>query len=633
MPDQRHRLIDLTIVGGFLDGQTFTFDGRLNAVIGARGTGKTTVLELVRWAMDALPAEAAARRRVEDLVDRNLGGGRIDLRVRTAAGLTYTVSRSPGEDPIVTTADGTVTGIQIRGGLFRLDVFSQNEVETIADDPGSQLGLIDAFESDRLAELEREIDATIRQLQAGAARLKPLRAESDRLAEELKGLPAVEEKLKAFGEEGGQDADEVNRAHALKALRDRESRAVERSKELVDELGTATRSLVGRMDKGIESLGLDELVAGPNGSEFDPLRDEMADAARAVDAAFDRAVERLRDAWGRVTEVEERLDLAHREQEVAFQGLMEQHKEAQGRAGERAKLERLRNALTGSRRDLDRVRGEVETLDAERRDGLDRLSELRDRRFALRKAIAERITAEVAPSVRVQVAQYGSCDDYRTLIEEYLRGAGVRHGQVAEKLTSSLSPAELVAAARDRDRQPLRDRAGLNDNQVARLLESLEDEDRLAALETVELSDRPTIELNDNGTWKATAVLSTGQKCTAILPILLIERDGPLLVDQPEDNLDNRFVYEAVVESVRRVKRSRQLIFITHNPNIPVLGEAERVFVMESDGLQGRLRSTGDVDSCKEDIVTLLEGGEDAFRRRHDRYAFAGDRSEAEVAV
>ena len=48
--------------------------------------GKTTVLELVRWAMDALPAEAAARRRVEDLVDRNLGGGRIDLRIQTAAG-------------------------------------------------------------------------------------------------------------------------------------------------------------------------------------------------------------------------------------------------------------------------------------------------------------------------------------------------------------------------------------------------------------------------------------------------------------------------------------------------------------------------------------------------------------------
>ena len=118
-------------------------------------------------------------------------------------------------------------------------------------------------------------------------------------------------------------------------------------------------------------------------------------------------------------------------------------------------------------------------------------------------------------------------------------------------------------------------------------------------------------------------MLSTGQKCTTILPILLIDSDSPLMIDQPEDNLDNRFVFETIVDSIRKVKAGRQLIFVTHNPNIPVLGEAERVFVMESDGLAGRLRSEGDVDACQHDIVTLLEGGVDAFKRRRDRYRYA----------
>ena len=66
----------------------------------------------------------------------------------------------------------------------------------------------------------------------------------------------------------------------------------------------------------------------------------------------------------------------------------------------------------------------------------------------------------------------------------------------------------------------------------------------------------------------------------------------------------------------------RQMIFVTHNPNIPVLGDAERVFVLDSDGASARKANEGTVDQCKSDIVTLLEGGEDAFKARKCRYAY-----------
>ena len=64
------------------------------------------------------------------------------------------------------------------------------------------------------------------------------------------------------------------------------------------------------------------------------------------------------------------------------------------------------------------------------------------------------------------------------------------------------------------------------------------------------------------------------------------------------------------------------MIFVTHNPNIPVLGEAEKILVMESDGTTGRIRNAGTVDDCKSDIVSILEGGEDAFKKRKERYAY-----------
>ena len=144
----------------------------------------------------------------------------------------------------------------------------------------------------------------------------------------------------------------------------------------------------------------------------------------------------------------------------------------------------------------------------------------------------------------------------------------------------------------------------------------------LAELEIVPQYDLPKIELNDNEIYKTTETLSTGQKCNTILPILLLESDRPLMIDQPEDNLDNGFVHGTIVETILRVKQTRQLVFVTHNPNIPVLADAERILVLSSDGQHGTVKNTGNVDECKSDIVTLLEGGEDAFKKRKNRYAY-----------
>src|SRR3989442_1212816 len=121
--------------------------------------------------------------------------------------------------------------------------------------------------------------------------------------------------------------------------------------------------------------------------------------------------------------------------------------------------------------------------------------------------------------------------------------------------------------------------------------------------------------------FKDASDLSRGQKCTALLPILLARRDNPLIIDQPEDNLDNHFIFETVVNAVQRMKKRRQMIFITHNANIPVLAEAELVLVMTSDGRVGAIERRGTVDECREQIIDLLEGGREAFELRSKRYA------------
>ncbi len=145
-----HRLKSISVIGGFLDGVRLDLADGLNCIIGARGTGKTTALELLRYALAAMPSREThpgEYKRIESLVQQNLAGGRVEVKVETKDGPHYTISRTWGEEPIVLTADGTPTAISLAGsGIFKADVFSQNEVEGIADQPTSQLALLDNFQ-------------------------------------------------------------------------------------------------------------------------------------------------------------------------------------------------------------------------------------------------------------------------------------------------------------------------------------------------------------------------------------------------------------------------------------------------------------------------------------------------------
>ncbi|MBN1361142.1 MAG: AAA family ATPase [Sedimentisphaerales bacterium] len=621
--DSFHRLQSVSVIGGFLDGQRFDLSDGLNCVIGARGTGKTTVLEFVRYAMDALPADGAARRRVESLVEQNLAGGRIEVAVRTKDGLSYVVSRSAGDEPVVLDEHRNPTDISLRsGGLFKVDIFSQNEVEAIADQASSQLDLIDNFEADRIADIEHRIRTLKADLAANASKITPLQQKADAIGDELNALGNVNEKLKAFKTEGGDDADAINQAHGLKALRDRERRAVGATNDLLTELYRAIEANVGHIGQRLATIFTEDMLKGPNGALVEEMRLGLQTCSDDVDRLLRDALERIRAEGETVAAKSGKLDLAHKQQDLKFQELIEKHKEAQGKAAERHRLEKLRNDLLAKQRERDQLLEQLKALRDERTRLLRQLSELRDERFGVRQTIVDRINAALSPSIKASIIQFGNPEEYRALLEEALKDNRLRRNVVAGKVANAFWPAELAEAIKQRDTQALIDKAELNADQADKVMAAMVGSQVLFDLETVELIDLPKIELNDNGTLKETGALSTGQKCTTILPILLMDSENPLLIDQPEDNLDNRFVFETIVESIGKIKRRRQLIFVTHNPNIPVLGDADKVFVMDSDGTTARKVNEGTVDHCKDNIVTLLEGGEDAFKRRKARYSY-----------
>ena len=120
--------------------------------------------------------------------------------------------------------------------------------------------------------------------------------------------------------------------------------------------------------------------------------------------------------------------------------------------------------------------------------------------------------------------------------------------------------------------------------------------------------------------------LSKGQRATALLLLLLGASTAPLVIDQPEDDLDNRFVYDGVVAHLRKLKGVRQIIASTHNANVPVLGDAELIVTLEGDGQHGRpvADGVGSLDDApiRSLAENILEGGSAAFNARQHLYGF-----------
>jgi hypothetical protein len=621
-----HKIKSIELTGGFLQGVKLEFSDGLNCIIGGRGTGKTSVLEAIRYALDRMPdvhSDKARYQAVDKLLEHNLGGGSVRLEVETADGTTYTVTRGRGESALVIDADGRATEINIgKDIIFGVDIYSQNQIEDIANDVFFQLQLIDKFIHREIDDLDREIRETTKSLEASATRILDARKAMADLAEAIRELPDIAEKIRGFEKADRGGAGEVLRKeHEQRSLRARELALVTSLDALhataIDALALVDRELRQKYEDVFDV----DLSASPNRALIERMRDTAQTAIEAVERSLAAAGASLRTAHAELAPLRAQLAERHGSQDKAYRELVDQHEQERVKGVERTRLEQRFADLRAKDKKLVEKRTQLAALERDREQLRTRLSDLRDRRYQLRLGVAERLNQDLAPMIRVRIEQFGNMDEYRDLLNQSMKGSGLRYALIVDRAVERIPPAELAAMIQGEDRAGLERELDLDADRATRLIIQLKDKPELFAIETVELHDRPILELRDGDDYKDASALSTGQKCTTILPILLVESERPLLIDQPEDNLDNAFVFETVVQSISGIRGRRQLIFVTHNPNIPVLGDARRVFVLRSSGRAASLASAGSVDDVAPEIITILEGGRAAFEARRKRYA------------
>lgn len=621
-----HWLLDrLEIRGGFLESIDLVFPPGLTCIIGPRGSGKSTLAEALRCGMAGL--DGASKPRL-DLFKANLSRSSITIRTKPRDdGITYVIRRDGRQPAVVTTSSGKTLGVDLdRGTFLPLDGYSTSEIELIADESfGSRRRLLlDELHPREFAELVDTMTSAQRSLESNSDAVRSTRRLLADIIEQIQSLTHTRERLASLPPPAASDPQVVLLQEATRQQQLNQSEATRLASVLTSLSQLATR-VNAVAEAGTAVLRNVEPSSQSKNRRLVDTAEQIASSlvatVRTQAAAMLRDIEQART---RAESVSGELAHAHQAQSTYLAELRERNQEAGRAAKDRSDAEQEVQRLELLEHQKVETEDNLNHLLAERGILRGRYLTLHNAISTLRDRAATDLVTETGKDVRISVRRSGDVLAYERRLSEGLHGAGVKGHEALIAQLTKLRPDELAQIIEQRNAEELDAVCGIGLERSQRILESFRQAIDPLVLETLVLEDVIAIELNvgpaDRPLYKDASGLSRGQKCTALLPLLLARRRAPLVIDQPEDNLDNHFIFRTVVEAIQRLKARRQMVFITHNANIPVLAEADLVVVLGSDGTNGYVEKQGTLDTCKQEIIDLLEGGREAFEMRARRY-------------
>lgn len=639
-PDRQPRRVvsSLSISGAsFLEDQTIEFSPELNCLIGGGGTGKSTIIEYLRHALRAPPMMAGGAGNGSSSPVSTLGPA---SEVTVVGGSSGEVEVTLSHGDIVRARDdaGEVADVATR---LPVRVIGQREVFEIASDSDALRQLVDDLDRDELSELDsraRELGRRLAALDGEQERLternerrEAVRAEVERKQHDLAGASRLAEPFRAV--------DGLRAEHRV--------------------LGRINERLV-QMRSEIDDFA-DSLTLGVSTSELEgrhaPHRSAIEAHRAAAVARVEAAAEQVKGAAGH---------LALHESVALGAAILDESTAAEAQYRQVAADTPGITDVADLGRDIDARMAELEELDEEiealklslpaRMQLMAQLRTVWEDQTEVRVRLAARINEGAPknrngePYVRLDVERFG---DVRAALQEVLQLIDDR------RRFSSADLDELVAVI-EADR-------GSGQNPIDLLCEWVKDDPVKSPLASFSETRRSVLQQACSGALgrrldrfrppdKVVVHLfrhsgeevgtldqgmSVGQKCIAVLSVLLASGDTPIVIDQPEDEIDNEFIYRELVPLLRKAKQGRQIILATHNANIPVNGDAELIYALETrkDGEDVRggpkqvrdggssLGGTTAVGSL--DLVAVLlaveeimEGSKEAFERRRLKYGF-----------
>jgi hypothetical protein len=617
IPKAVPRILGMQVSGGFLDGTTVQFSDNLTCFIGGRGTGKSTAIQSLAYGLGGNEA----------LSDCDNCPDSIVVYCEDENGTRYRYERIRGREVTVQAKeDSTITDVP--ADSFRVEFYAQGELAEVAKNPLVNPLLLQEF-LDRhisLSDLQRREQDLIQLLSDNSVQLIPYETSNAQLPAKKTDFDELNKKL------------EVAEAGRLKEVAAGQARLAA-EKGLVDSLGAIEKLYSSGLSLASAKRSYDTVVADAGALTGDARSlpylakaKSIIDQANAiVDAEQQQLNLRLQQFAADLRLALQSLRQEHKvmEQEIGAKIMDFQKKGLSGDLKGLNDLIKLRSTITavitritGQQSELNRLREERTGLLVQLRGVRGAMADLRKEQVKVINRVLPRTIEDYAINLYYDSA--GIPDEFVQFVTRKMQGTYFKE-DTARQLCSSVRPEELADLLRNRDTKAIGQVPGCA-NWGEEIPRRFGDLTSIHALEVLPKQPKPIIKVLTKGTApKQIPVnqLSDGQKHTILLTIaLLAESNLPLIMDQPEDDLDNAFIFKSVVSVLRTIKERRQILMVTHNANIAVLGDSELLCPMQRSGDTGRVFDRGSVDrpETAKAVQDILEGGELAFRRRREIY-------------
>jgi energy-coupling factor transporter ATP-binding protein EcfA2 len=605
--DIRHSYIkSVRYDGGLLDGVKIPLSSGLNCLIGIRGSGKSSILESLRYGLDIPMGDTPQDQKYkESLLPHFLkSGGKITIEAVDKYGDIYDVSRILNSSPDVYQNGKHVPDIKILGTIIINPLyFGQKDLASAGDGFGHNL--VDKIVRDELIDVRKCIAQKQIDVKSCIESLSIIEEDAEQLDKDREELTTVKFKLEKLDKHGIKEklTRQVDYDNDTQYFGEIEKVITEKKDSLFD----ARDSLLIALNE------IEKKESITNQKKIDDLLTKVEELEKIIN----KASPNFESIESKLLEISNDKDLLDKEKD----GLKEDFAKIERGLVKELEEQGVHSVKPNEYLDLSNKKTELETSigDLEKRTGtlkdkrdflLTALSELNSawhEEFIIIKKALERINV-AQDSLVIESIFKGDKSNFSTKLEEHLRGHNIRkdtYGAIADKyfdfgeVYKDIDGAKLEAKSKSEEFK-------------SQFLVSVKD------LLTCQIPNKYDVTYRG----KALRSHSLGQRASAMMLFILSQNDNDLLlIDQPEDDLDNQTIYEDVVKLVRKMKPNQQFIFATHNANFPVLGDSDQLVSCELSENKIDLH-IGSIDNkaSQQKIVKVMEGGAEAFNRRKSIY-------------
>ncbi len=585
--------------GGLLDETKIDFSPELNTLIGIRGSGKSSILEILRYTLGIPLSPIAVDPRYKDGLIENVlrSGGKSIVTIVNKLKEEYRIEKIYGQKEDIYKGSILKPHITVDAVFDYPVYFGQKDLSN--KDADFEADLIQRLVGTRLKDIQSKIEQKKREVGNIVAEIKKLRNLNDLKKETETVIKNAEHQLKFFREKGVEDKLKQQ------TLFDSDVSKLSQSESSVRSYLNELQSLIANHDYFFQQ----EI----SGSE---VNQEFFDEAKNLLKELKSEFEKLKTIQNNSIQLQEKYKELIGKINVKKDGLKEEFAKIKREIG--TDTINPDNFLTLNRQiDTSRLKLlEIDKSEKRRKewqdDLLKKLADLDNlwlEEYQLLKKEVDRIN-EAESKLSIDVGFKGRKDKYFDKLKQIFKGTNIRDTAYQE-ITTTYN--DFIQIYKDSSKL----NTILNENQVVdfkrRFSENLED------LLTFKVDNKIVIQYNGKSLDKH----SLGQRASALILFLLAQKENDvLIIDQPEDDLDNQTIYDEVIKELKKIKGNMQFIFATHNANIPVLGDSEKVVACSYDEKKITVHS-GSIDNHQTQrfIVDIMEGGDEAFSRRKNIYS------------